>query len=138
MGSKPLILLDTHVLVWLDQDSPSISEAAYAIVDEALAAGDLAVSAIAFWEVATLLRKRRLRLDLNASAWRDAFLTRGLEELPVTGAIGIAAVELDDFDADPADRIIVATARAHNATLLTADEKILAWPGRLDRRDARL
>lgn len=138
MGSEPLILLDTHVLVWLDQDSPSISEAAYAIVDEALAAGDLAVSAITFWEVATLLRKRRLELSLNASGWRDAFLARGLEELPVTGAIGIAAVELDDFHADPADRIVVATARAHDATLLTADEKILAWPGRLDRRDARL
>jgi PIN domain nuclease of toxin-antitoxin system len=58
--------------------------------------------------------------------------------LPVTGAIGIAAAFLADFHADPADRWIVATARELDAILLTADDKILAWPGRLDRRDARV
>ena len=63
---------------------------------------------------------------------------QGLIELPITGAIGITALQLRNLHPDTADRLIVATAQEVGATLLTADEKILAWPGRLDRRDARL
>jgi PIN domain nuclease of toxin-antitoxin system len=85
-----------------------------------------------------LLRKRRLQLKLPIARWRRDFLDQGLVELPVTGAIGIAAACLENFHADPADRLIVATVQGLGASLLTADEKILAWPGQLDRRDARL
>jgi PIN domain nuclease of toxin-antitoxin system len=54
------------------------------------------------------------------------------------GASCIAAAQLENFLADPADRLIVASAQEIGAMLLTADEKIPAWPGRLDRRDARI
>jgi PIN domain nuclease of toxin-antitoxin system len=50
----------------------------------------------------------------------------------------IAAAQLENFHADPADRLMVATVQELGATPLTADEKILAWPGQLDRRDARI
>ena len=133
-----MIVLDTHVLLWLDRHDSSLGRKAIAIAADALAAAALATSAIAFWEVALLLRKRRLQLKLPVARWRRDFVDQGLVEIPITGAIGIAAAGLADFHADPADRFIVATAQELGATLLTADDKILAWSGRLDRRDARV
>jgi PIN domain nuclease of toxin-antitoxin system len=64
-------------------------------------------------------------------------LALGVTEVPLTGDIGIDAVDLDGFRNDPADRIIMATARKLRATLVTADEPILRWAGDLDRLDAR-
>jgi PIN domain nuclease of toxin-antitoxin system len=91
-----------------------------------------------FWEVAMLLAKGRLSTRAAPEPWRRDLLTNWtLQEYPVTGEIAIAAVELSNFHPDPIDRLIVATAQAHGARLLTADRQILGWPGRLDRQDAR-
>jgi PIN domain nuclease of toxin-antitoxin system len=84
------------------------------------------------------VRKRRLRLKVPIARWRRDFVDQGLVELPITGAIGIVAAQLEHFHSDPADRLIVATVQEVGATLMTADEKILGWSGRLDRRDARI
>lgn len=132
-----MIVLDTHVLLWFDRHDPALGEETIAEVTNALAVDALAASAISFWEVALLLRRRRLALRLPVEAWRRDFMEQGLIELPITGAIGIAAVQLRCLPKDPADRIIVATARDLQATLYTSDQAILAWPGPLDRRDAR-
>lgn len=92
-----------------------------------------------FWEVTILLAKGRLGIRAATAPWRhDLLTTWGLIEYPMTGEIGIIAVELSGFHADPIDRLIVATAQAHGAKLLTADRQILAWPGPLDRQDARV
>jgi PIN domain nuclease of toxin-antitoxin system len=133
-----LILLDTHVLLWFDRHDTALGQETIAQVTHALAIDALAASAISFWEVALLLRKRRLALRLPVEEWRRDFLEQGLIELPLTGAIAIAAVQLERLHRDPADRIIVATARDRAATLYTSDQAILDWPGRLDRRDARI
>jgi PIN domain nuclease of toxin-antitoxin system len=139
MGSEPLILLDTHSLVWLDQATGALGSTARATADRALRAGKLATSVMAFWEVAMLLAKGRLNIRATPEAWRRDLLTSwGLLELPVSGEIAIAAVELSEFHADPIDRLIVATARTHAARLMTADRRILAWQGPLDRQDARI
>ena len=138
MGCKPLILLDTHCLLWLDQAVERMSRRARRLVDAASRAGDLGVSAISFWEVAMLIAKQRLRISRPLASWRREWLQQGVVELPMTGAIGIDAALLATFHADPADRWIVATAREIDAVLLTADDRILAWPGRLDRQDARV
>lgn len=108
------------------------------VAEQAMRAGRLAVSAMTFWEIAMLQSKQRLMIRRPLLAWQRELMAGGLVELPVTGAIGIAAAELDDFHADPADRLIVATAREHGATLVTADRQILDWPGGLQRHDARL
>lgn len=108
------------------------------LADAAIVTGDLAISAISLWEIALLVRKERLRIGQPLVAWRRDLLQRGVIELPLGGATCIAAAQLKDFHADPADRLIVATVQELGATLLTADEKILRWPGRLDRRDARI
>jgi len=103
---------------------------------EAIADGDAAFSAISVWEVALLLAKRRLTLDVTAIQWRQNFLDAGLTEIPVDGVIAARSVSLSDFHDDPADRIIMATA-LEGHELITDDRNMLNWPGRLDRFPAR-
>lgn len=120
----------------MDQAVERIRSTARHLADAAIVTGDLAISAISLWKIALLVRKERSRIGQPLGAWQRDLLQRGVIELPLGGATCIAAAQLEDFHADPADRLIVATVRELGATLLTADEKILPWPGRLDRRDA--
>ena len=129
-------LLDTHALIWLDQDDPNLGSEARKRADLALQQGCLAVSAISFWEVAMLIGKGRITLSLPVSAWRRDLLRLGLVEIPVDGEIGIAAAQLDLHD-DPVDRIIVATTQLKGGILLTADQAILEWNSEVERFDAR-
>ena len=101
-----MVLLDTHVLVWLDEANPRLGAEAIKKINAAFRAGNAMISAISFWEVATLLRKGRIRLDMDLSVWRKDLLEQGLVELPITGDIGIKAAGLDPFHGDPADRLI--------------------------------
>ena len=101
-----------------------------------MAANSLCVSAISFWEVELLTVKQRIRFPADVGAWRRELLVQGVIEIPVDGAIGIRAAGLPDFHADPADRVIVATALDEHQ-LVTADQSILGWSGALDRLDAR-
>jgi PIN domain nuclease of toxin-antitoxin system len=120
-----VIVLDTHVLLWLDAASARLGNRARNAIDKAFQAGKCAVSAISFWEVGMLVYKERIRISLDPEEWRSELLEQGLLELPVTGEIGIRAAALRDFVGDPADRLIVATARKHGAKLVTADGAIL-------------
>jgi PIN domain nuclease of toxin-antitoxin system len=121
-----MILLDTHVLVWLDEASPRLGENAIEKIDRAFHSGIAAVSAISFWEVGMLIVKGRVRLEMDLGVWRDDFLEQGLIEIPVTGDIGIRAADFERFHGDPADRLIAASALQHSATLVTADERLLS------------
>jgi PIN domain nuclease of toxin-antitoxin system len=134
---SPLILLDTHVIWWVDQADAKLGPTAAAAVKGADLDHQLAISAITFLEFGLLQRKGRLEPPRPLAAWRETLLECGLRELPLDGLIAIQANRLEAFHADPADRIIVATALAHAAILVTADEQILAWPGDLVRLDAR-
>ena len=131
------VLLDTHTLWWLLGGEASFGREARRIVRAALRSDGLFVSAISFWEVAMLTSRRKLSLDTSVSTWRRQVLQFGIKEVAVSGDIGIAAAELSGFHADPADRIIAATATSQGATLLTADERLLSWQGPLRRHDAR-
>lgn len=131
------LIIDTHVLIWMLHGHARLGERARILASEALAVDGLMVSAISFWEVAMLTQRQRLRLDTAVSRWRREVLGMGIIELPLTGAIGIAAAEIDDFHPDPADRIITTTALQEDAPLMTADERILKWSGPLKRIDAQ-
>lgn len=131
-----MILLDTHVLVWLLSDEQQLGNQTRQLIDHAWSNGEAAVSAISFWEVAMLHDKGQLVLTPDLTAWRTGLLDDGLIELPVTGQIGIQAVSLEDFHKDPADRLIVATA-LNGHQLVTVDEKILNWAGPVNTFDAR-
>ena len=132
-----MILLDTHTLLWLDSGDSKLGAQARERIDDALQEEELAASAISFWEIAMLLERGRIDLGLPPLLWRRDLLNAGLVEIPVSGEIGIAAATLESFHGDPADRLITATSVLREAQLFTADEKILRWPGALERHDAR-
>lgn len=96
----------------------------------------LAISVISFWEIALLIAKRRLRSTESAAKIRQLISDAGAIELPLTSEIAILAAELDGLHSDPADRFIAATAIVHDATLLTADERLLSWRHGLRRQNA--
>ena len=131
-----MILADTHALIWLRTGDARLGTGARRALDDALRGEELAVSAMTFWEVAMLKGKGRLDFPEDVGLWRRELLGQGLAEIPVDGEIGIRANPLPCFHADPADRIIVATAQAGHR-LVTGDERILAWDGNLARLDAR-
>lgn len=132
-----MILLDTHVLLWLDRDDASLGSHTRTAIAEAWSSGALAVSSMSFWEVAMLQQRGRIRLAVPAASWRRDWLEAGLLELPLSGGVALAATELAGFHADPADRFITATALKHQAQLATADTAILSWPHPHARLDAR-
>ena len=131
------VLLDTNALIWLLLDIHRLGPETRQLADSALFDSELLVSAFSFWEVSMLMQKNRMDIEQDMSEWRDAVLDMGVREIARSGDIGILSTELDGLPADPADRIIVATALAHEATLVTADARILDWRGTLDRHDAR-
>jgi PIN domain nuclease of toxin-antitoxin system len=130
-----VILLDTHAAIWFTTDS-GLGRRSQAIADAALADDRLAVSAVTFWEISMLIAKRRLRSLDSATALRKQVLDSGVEELPLTGDVAILAGNLEGLHGDPADRFIVATAIAHDATLITADATLLEWRSKLRRQNA--
>jgi PIN domain nuclease of toxin-antitoxin system len=130
------VLLDTHALIWLDQNHPALGNEARRYADQSLQENCLAVSAISFWEVGMLAAKRRIDMALPADTWRRDLIRQGLLEIPVDGDIAITAARLD-LQGDPADRIIAATALIKGAILLTADQPLLRWANPLERHDAR-
>ena len=125
-----MILLDTHVLLWLRFGHERLGAETRRIVEPAWRSGEAAVSAVSFWEIALLQDKGRLTLLRDIEAWRGQLFRDGLTEIPVDGQIGIRAAGLADFHHDPADRLIVATA-LDGHRLVTADRRILDWPGPL-------
>ena len=131
-----MTLIDTHVLIWMDADDARLGRKTRAALDRALGGQTLAASAISYWETALLQSKRRVRIGPPLAVWRQDQLQAGLVEIPIDGGIGIQAAALPGFHGDPADRIIVASAIAHDAILVTADERILGWKGPLRTMNA--
>lgn len=131
-----MIVLDTHVLLWLDSGSEALGRGARSAIRSAWQNGQVSVSAITFWECAMLQQRARIHLAEQFDAWRLDLLARGLTELPVDGGTAILAAKLDMPQRDPADRIIAATAITHNATLFTADAELLRWRSTLKRQHA--
>jgi len=133
-----VIVLDTHALLWMDRDDPALGAASRRLIEDAWRAGQVAVSAISYWETAMLVQRGRIVLPLPATEWRSELLQAGLREIVLDGRIGILASHLENLHRDPADRFIIATALQNQATLVTADENVLAWPSELLRQDARM
>ena len=131
-----MIILDTHVLLWMRLGQAQLGTGTRLEIEQAWRSGEVCVSAISFWEVALLKDKGQIRLPEDVGIWRREQLGQGVVEIPIDGEIGIRANELVDFHADPADRLIVATALVGGHQLVTADRRILAWPGPLPRLDA--
>ena len=131
-----MILLDTQVLLWMRFGYGNLGRRARSAIDRAQRNGNAAVSAITFWEVTMLHERGKLSLLGDVAAWRASLLRDGLIEIPVDGAIAARAGRLRDIHGDPADRLILATA-LEGHRLITADARLLDWPGAIARLDAR-
>ncbi len=124
-----MILLDTHIWVWwVSQGSALTQQQQRAILVEQ--AKGLGVSIISCWEVAKLVEVGRLQLTIPVSDWLTQALAQpGIQLLDLTIPIIVESTQLPgDFHRDPADQIIVATARIYDIPLLTSDGRITSYP----------
>jgi PIN domain nuclease of toxin-antitoxin system len=116
--------------VWWVNGGPELAARARRLVDAARAEGRLWVSAISAWEVALLAQRGRLALRIPVREWiARCEALDGLRFLPVDNAVAIRSVELAGLHADPADRMIAASAEHLGAVLVTRDERLGAWGG---------
>jgi PIN domain nuclease of toxin-antitoxin system len=124
-----VILLDTHIWVWWVDGSPRLTAAQRKHVEVHETTG-LGVSVISCWEVAKLVELNRLELRCSVAEWLEQALTYpGVRLLYLTPRIAVESTQLPgSFHRDPADQMIVATARIRRCPLLTADARILQYP----------
>lgn len=124
-----MIVLDTHVWVWWIHATSQLTPANLQSLDAAAPDG-LGVSAISCWEVAKLVEYGRLRLPCDVEQWLQQGLAHpGVQLLDLTPRIVVESTRLPaPFHRDPADQLIVATARVHGVRVATADNKILEYP----------
>jgi PIN domain nuclease of toxin-antitoxin system len=121
---EKVILLDTHVLVWLTSEPENLSKQADAAIRRANRAGGIAISAITLWELAWLVTQGRLRVMGTVEAYLEEVSSR-VAVRPITTKIAVLANQLPaSYSSDPCDRLIGATALAEGMVLITKDTKI--------------
>ncbi|MCZ0903428.1 type II toxin-antitoxin system VapC family toxin [Microcoleus sp. HI-ES] len=128
MGSATMIVLDTDIWVWWVDDNTRLTQKHRDWIQQYQSQG-LGISIISCWEVAKLVEMGRLTLSVTVDEWlKQALAYPGVQLLELTIPIIVESTKLTGFHRDPADQIIVATARICGCPLLTADAKILAYP----------
>ncbi|HQR46014.1 MAG TPA: type II toxin-antitoxin system VapC family toxin [Thermoanaerobaculia bacterium] len=125
-----MILLDTHVLLWLGAEPKKLSRAAASAIRRSLRSGGIGIASISLWEIAMLLESGRLRAPGTSEHAIGLLLEKtGVAVLEITPEVAALAVQFpESFPRDPADRLIAATARARSLPLVTADERIRESP----------
>jgi PIN domain nuclease of toxin-antitoxin system len=125
MGQSVLILLDTHVVLWVAFDAARLSKKAKTAIEEARQSGEgLAISNITLLELAMLASKKRIPLVVSLESFLSE-VERRFVVLPMNGDICVRAFALPSaYPKDPADRVIGATALAQSLSLVTADREI--------------
>ncbi len=129
MGGRAVIVLDTHALVWWVSGDPTLSKKAKAAIALEQDGGAIIISSITAWEIAVLVERERLLLSMDVRRWLATVAEiESVRFLPVDNEIALNSVALPGaFHKDPADRMIVATARKLAVPLVTKDEKIRAY-----------
>jgi PIN domain nuclease of toxin-antitoxin system len=114
--------LDTHAWIWAASDPSQLGKEGRSALRRKT---PLAVAAISCWELSMFASRGRIELDRDPVTWmEDSFESLQIELLPLTPAVCVLAAQFQSLHGDPADRLIVATALAHGATLLTRDERL--------------
>ncbi len=124
-----MILLDTHVWIWYLSNPTYLSEKAFQVIEEARSKEGIFISCISTWEFFMLVQKKRLVLSVDEVTWiRQVERLKFFRFIPIDNDIARLSVQLPDLHPDPADRIILATARILGSTLVTKDERLLNYP----------
>ena len=127
MTNQPRYILDTHTWLWFFAGDKTLTPKVRTLINAAIQEGTLYLSSISFWEVSMLVAKKRIVLNCPSLAWINQAAAK-LQMIHLTATISVDSCELpDDFHGDPADRIIVASARVENLVLLTRDNNILKY-----------
>ena|SRR3990167_3734270 len=123
------ILLDTHVWIWYVNGSEDLNKIVRKKITMALYNNEASLAAISLWEVSMLDKKQRIILGMPCLEWINKFLElTHVRILPITPAIATESCYLPgNIHADPADRMIIATARVEGCTLVTRDKRILIY-----------
>lgn len=123
------LILDTHIFLWLMEGNSELSVNEIKLIKQFSKKNPILISAISVWEIAQLQKSGRITLKQPTELWVDEALnTPGVQLAPLTPDILCESVDLPgEFHKDPADRMIVATARIIKAALLTRDKKILEY-----------
>ena len=130
MTATPLLLLDTHVWFWFAVGrTERLNASVHKKISAAAHGGKLAVSAISVWEIGMLEAKGRITLGMSCEKWvTTALALPGLRLIGLEPEIAIASSRLPgETHGDPSDRILAATARARDAVLATADERLVEY-----------
>ena len=124
-----MIVLDTHIWVWWVHNTEQLTNSQKEII-RANETEEIGISAISLWEIAKLVEYGRLELPCTIEEWLEQAISYpGIHIIEITPTIAIESTQLPgQFHKDPADQIIVATARIHDASLITSDSKILDYP----------
>ena len=125
-----MIVLDTHILIWwATGDLAKLSPNAISAINQELAGGEIIISSITAWEIAMLIAKERIVISMDLDEWLSTIAQiEAVKFYAVDNDIAVKSVTLPgDFHKDPADRMIVATARKLGCGLVTADEKIINY-----------
>ncbi len=122
------LLLDTCAIIWL-MNGVELDQDAVSLIDNAAKAEQVFVSPVTAWEIALLSRKGKIATTMAAIEWYERVVDLpGIQELPLNASIMTASVELPGvLHRDPADRMLIASARSNDLTLVTRDQAILAY-----------
>ncbi|BBD58798.1 hypothetical protein NIES2109_15770 [Nostoc sp. HK-01] len=124
-----MIILDTHIWIWWVDNNVRLNQTYRNRIEEYQSQG-LGISLISCWEVAKLFENHKLAFSISVEEWLTETLAYpGVQLLELTIPIIVESTKLTGFHRDPSDQLIVATARIHGCPLLTADAKILGYPG---------
>lgn len=126
------LLLDTHIWLRYQGISGDVNKSALPVLHRAAAEGMLYVSVISVWETAMLVKRGRLSLNTSVHRWAEEALSKpGISLLPFSPEIAIESVNLPaPIHKDPADRILIASARVERMTLVTRDGEVLDFAAR--------
>lgn len=124
-----MILLDTHVWWWSVNEPENLSDTALNTIKETKT-DQRAIASISIWEFAMMAARRKIELQITPAEWLSYAVEKtGIRVMELSPNIAIEACSLPgNFHKDPADRIIVATARVNNMVLITKDTKIIEYP----------
>ena len=124
-----MIVLDTHAWIWFASKPEALSKKARKALNAAVNDKNVLISSISVWEVALLVKNKRLKLSMDVLDWiAKSENLPFIQFIPVSNSIAVKSVNLPPpLHPDPADRIIIATALSIGAPLVTKDKKIAAY-----------